>query len=133
MFSALGRFSNKYRYFILAGWVVLTAVMALAAPPLAEVGTTDQSQFLPEDTESTIARDLLDTKFAAAADEAESSVVIIVYNQAGLSEQDTDRARSLHDWLARSMRNDLGDPSKNPACTRCSPSLRAIASVAASV
>jgi len=100
MFSALGRFSNKYRYFILVGWVVLTAVMALAAPPLAEVGTTDQSQFLPEDTESTIARDLLDTKFAAAADEAESSVVIIVYNQAGLSEQDTDRARSLHDWLA---------------------------------
>jgi RND superfamily putative drug exporter len=99
MFSALGRFSEKYRYFILAGWVVLTAVMALAAPQLAEVGTTDQSQFLPEDTESTIARNLLETKFAAAADEAESSAVIVVYNEKGLEQPDMERAERLHDWL----------------------------------
>ncbi len=102
MFSVLGRFSNKYRYFILAGWVILTAVMVVAAPQLSEVGVTDQSQFLPENSESTIARNLLDTKFAASDDSVESSAVIVVYNEAGLGQPDIDRARSLHDWLISS-------------------------------
>jgi RND superfamily putative drug exporter len=99
MFSALGRFASKYRYLILAGWVALTAVMFIFAPKLSEVGVTDQSQFLPQNSESTIANDLLETKFAASTREAPSSAVIVVYDAAGLNQQDMDRAKSLRDWL----------------------------------
>jgi RND superfamily putative drug exporter len=99
MFSALGRFALRHRYPVLAGWVVLTAVMFIFAPKLSKVGVTDQSQFLPQNSESTIANDLLEKKFAASSREAPSSTVIVVYDEAGLNQQDMDRARALHDWL----------------------------------
>jgi RND superfamily putative drug exporter len=99
MFSVLGRFANRQRYFILAGWVFLTAVMGIAAPQLSKVGVTDQSQFLPQNSESTIARYLLDTKFAASTEAPESSAVIVVFNAVGLGQPDMGRAKRLHDWL----------------------------------
>ncbi len=98
MFSGLGRFAHKYKYFIVAGWVVLTAVLFLTAPKLSEVGITDQSQFLPQDTESARARDILDTKFANI-DQSSSNALIVVYNESGLNQADMDRAESVRNWL----------------------------------
>ncbi len=99
MFSALGRFAYRHRYPVLAGWVALAALMFIFAPKLSQVGVTDQSQFLPQNSESTIANNLLETKFAASSREAPSSAIVVVYDQAGLNQQDMDRARTLRDWL----------------------------------
>ncbi len=98
MFSRFGRFAHKYKYFILAGWVILTAIFVITAPSLSEVGVTDQSQFLPENSPSATVRELLDTKFGTISDTT-SSALIVVYNENGLNQQDMDRALAVRDWL----------------------------------
>ncbi|MBN1160773.1 MAG: MMPL family transporter [Dehalococcoidales bacterium] len=97
MFSALGSFAHKYRFYILACWLVITIFLVFQAPPLSEVGVTDQSQFLPEKTESVYARNLLNEKFGSGVQE--SSGLIVVYNEQGLNQQDMDEALKLRNWL----------------------------------
>lgn len=99
MFSLFGRFARKYRYFIVAGWFVLAALLFFLAPKLSEVGVTDQSQFLPEKTQSKQVRDLLNAKFPAFSESSSSTALIVVYNEKGPTQQDTDRAKSIRDWL----------------------------------
>jgi RND superfamily putative drug exporter len=99
VFSAIGRFVHKYKFVILAGWAVLAIALVITAPKLSQVGVTDQSQFLPENTESSYARSLLNTKFALASQASSSSALVVVYNEKGLNQQDMDRAKGLHDWL----------------------------------
>jgi len=97
MFSALGRFAHKYRFYILGCWLAITIFLVFQAPTLSEVGITDQSQFLPEKTESVYARDLLNEKFGSGAQE--TSGTIVVYNEQGLNQQDMDQALKLRNWL----------------------------------
>ncbi len=97
MFAAFGRFALKYKYYILAVWLALTAFMVIQAPLLSEVGVTDQSQFLPKQTESVFARNLIDEKFSTY--ESSASSIIVVYNPEGLNDADMSRAKALHDWL----------------------------------
>jgi RND superfamily putative drug exporter len=101
MFSTFGSFARKYRYYILAVWLVLTVFLVFQAPPLSEVGVTDQSQFLPEKTESVYARDLLNEKFRTGnvTANATSSGLIVVYNEQGLNEQNMNQAATLRNWL----------------------------------
>jgi RND superfamily putative drug exporter len=99
MFSTLGRTAQKYKFIILAVWIILAAVLELTAPKLSQVGVTDQSQFLPQNTESAFARELLNTKFGTASQSSSSTALIIAYNEKGLSQADMDRARKLRDWL----------------------------------
>ncbi len=98
MFSVFGRFALKYKWYIIAVWLALTAFMMIQAPSLSQVGVTDQSQFLPEKTESVYARNLLNEKFLATSNTS-SSGLIVVYNAKGLTEQDMNQAKQLHDWL----------------------------------
>jgi RND superfamily putative drug exporter len=104
MFSTLGRFAHKYRFYILACWVAITIFLVFQSPPLSEVGVTDQSQFLPEKTESVYARDLLNEKFGSGAQE--STGIIVVYNEQGLNQQNMDQASKLRNWLISDNRPD---------------------------
>ncbi len=97
MFARFGRFAQKYKWYILAFWLVLAVFMVIQAPLLSEVGVTDQSQFLPSKTESVTARNLIDEKFGTST--SETSGIIVVYNATGLTSQDKNNAKALHDWL----------------------------------
>jgi RND superfamily putative drug exporter len=99
MFAVLARFANKYKAFIIAGWILITAVFYFTAPSLSKVGVTDQSQFLPEDTQSSHVRELLKTKFATDAETSASSALIVIYNENGLTEEDDNRAKALRTWM----------------------------------
>ncbi|MFA5308544.1 MAG: MMPL family transporter [Dehalococcoidales bacterium] len=99
MFSRFSLFAHKYKYYILAGWVILAALFFFFAPSLEEVGVTDQSQFLPEKTESAHVRDLLTAKFPAYSETSSSTAIIVVYNENGLGQADEARAKDLRDWL----------------------------------
>ena len=101
MFAKLGQFTQKYKYFIIAVWIILTAVLTITAPKLSEVGITDQSQFLPSNTESARARDIIETKFENV-EESPSSIIIVTYNEAGLSQEDMDRSRAIYEYLVSS-------------------------------
>ncbi|NIV35017.1 MAG: hypothetical protein GWN58_37840, partial [Anaerolineae bacterium] len=49
MFERLGHAVAKYRFFVIAAWIVAAGVLTLLAPGLDEVSSSDQSDFLPED------------------------------------------------------------------------------------
>ncbi len=58
MFAALGRFTVRFRWLIIAGWIVATVVLAMALPSLSSVEKSSNSQFLPATSASVKAGDL---------------------------------------------------------------------------
>jgi putative drug exporter of the RND superfamily len=99
MFSLLAKFVSKYAILITLFWVALAVAFFLMAPTLREVGVTEESQFLPQNTESTYARELLKEKFPATAEASKSTGILVMYNEQGLTEQDMQEAKAIHDWL----------------------------------
>jgi RND superfamily putative drug exporter len=101
MFSALSNFTIKYRIPIIIIWVVAAVVLFLFSPKLSEVGVTDQSQFLPQNTQSAEASKLLKEKFASSTVPS-STGIIVIYNPDGLSAVNMQEAHAIHDWLVSS-------------------------------
>ncbi len=99
MFSFLARNISKYRFYVVVFWVIIAAGFAFAAPQLSQVGVTDESQFLPQDTESSAARAILDEKFPAA-DAPAGTATIVFYKPDGLTEADIQATKEARDWLA---------------------------------
>ncbi|MCW2755138.1 MAG: hypothetical protein JWQ32_2549 [Marmoricola sp.] len=64
MFAALGRFVNRFPWYIIGAWVVLAIVVAMFAPKLSS--TQDTSSFLPSKYESIKATDLQTKAFPTA-------------------------------------------------------------------
>ena len=63
MFERLGSLTFKFRFAILVAWTAAAIVALAFAPSLAKVGSTDQSSFLPPETESIRARVALERAF----------------------------------------------------------------------
>jgi RND superfamily putative drug exporter len=99
MFAFLASFSHRFKWGIVLIWLAAAITLFLVAPKLSEVGVTDQSQFLPQDTESAMASTILEEKFATSSQTAPSSGLIVIYNDQGLSDTDMQHAQQLHDWL----------------------------------
>jgi RND superfamily putative drug exporter len=100
MFAALARVTAKFRLFIILFWLVLSAVMIIFAPSLSKVGVTDDTQFLPRNTESIQAETLIKSKFTGAIDSSVGSALVVVHNPVGLNEDDNRIARELCSWLS---------------------------------
>jgi RND superfamily putative drug exporter len=49
MFQWLGHWVARYRFLVIAIWIIAAVVLTLLAPGLNEVSSSDQSDFLPED------------------------------------------------------------------------------------
>ncbi len=62
MFAALGRFTVRFRWPIIAGWMVATVLLALFLPSLSSVEKSSNSQFLPS-TAASVRADGLATPF----------------------------------------------------------------------
>jgi RND superfamily putative drug exporter len=125
MFQRLGRFDFRFRYAIVAVWAAL-AIGALAfAPSLAQVGSTDQSTFLPARAESVQARDLVARAFPG---EDSAGVATIAFSRAsGLTAADHAYIAETAAWLTGSdappaLRNVV----KNVATADAHPELEAM-------
>jgi len=55
LFAALGRFTVRHRWLIIAGWVIVTVVLATLLPSLSSVEKSSDSQFLPSSSPSVVA------------------------------------------------------------------------------
>jgi putative drug exporter of the RND superfamily len=99
MFKFLSRWDARYKYPIILFWIVLTVVLVSLAPSLSKVGVTDDSQFLPRDTESIMAQQLIKTRFASAAATPPGSALVVVHNPQGLKDPDLAVARAFNAWL----------------------------------
>ena len=58
LFAALGRFTVRYRWLIIAAWVIVTVVLVTVLPSLSSVEQNSNSQFLPSSSASAKAGDL---------------------------------------------------------------------------
>jgi RND superfamily putative drug exporter len=99
MFAKVARFTSRYKIPIVVVWIVLALALLRLAPSLAKVGITDDTQFLPQNADSSQALALLKEKFGTAIDEPSGSALIVVYDPQGLSTGDMQEAQNLHDWL----------------------------------
>ena len=52
LFAALGRFTVRFRWLIIAGWIMVTVVLTMALPSLSSVEKNSNSQFLPSSAPS---------------------------------------------------------------------------------
>ena len=102
IFSKIAIFSQRYRVFVVIFWLIAAAGLYFLAPSFSSVSTTDEAQFLPQDTESAMARAMLKEKFANTAQGDSSSGTVIVYNANGLSDKDLQDSQAIRDWLVSS-------------------------------
>jgi len=102
MFTKLAEFTRKYRIIITAVWLAAAAILFLAAPKLSKVGVTDDSAFLPQNTESAKASALLKDKFVSTTTASAGNAVIVIHDGKGLSAADNQEAKTIHDWLVSS-------------------------------
>jgi putative drug exporter of the RND superfamily len=102
IFSAISGFAQKYRILIVIFWLAAAAAIFLSAPNFADVAVTDDSQFLPQNTESSEAAKLLKEKFATSDSVAESGCIVVIYNANGWTEQDNQDAQAIRNWLVSS-------------------------------
>jgi putative drug exporter of the RND superfamily len=98
MFNKIGGFAVKYRLWIIIFWALLALDMYFFAPSLSEVGTMNESNFLPRDSESLRARELISEYFPQ--DQSGSTVTLVFYNPDKISEEDKIYAKQVGDWLA---------------------------------
>ncbi len=81
MFARLGSFATRFRWFIIAAWVVVALVLTLVAPNINDVAVSDQRAFLPSSALSLDASEALKRYFPDRA--SPSSAVVVVDAGAG--------------------------------------------------
>jgi RND superfamily putative drug exporter len=65
LFANLGRLTVRFRWLIIAGWIVVTVVLSVALPSISSVEKSSNSQFLPATTPSVVAG-VLDAPFGSS-------------------------------------------------------------------
>lgn len=100
MFARLGSFSVRYRWFIIAGWVLIAAVLTIVAPNINQVSVSDQRAFLPSSAPSLQAHEIVAKYFPDRI--SPSSALLVI--EAGEGERVDQGAgaefeRSLTEWL----------------------------------
>ena len=76
MFGWLGHWVARYRFLVIAIWIIAAVVLTLLAPGLDEVSSSDQSDFLPEDAPFVHAQELQARAFPEQSTASSSMVVV---------------------------------------------------------
>ncbi len=76
MFARLGSFAVRFRWYIIAAWVIAAVLLTLVAPNIDDVAVTDQRAFLSPDVPSLQANELLKKYFPDQV--ALSSAVLVI-------------------------------------------------------
>jgi RND superfamily putative drug exporter len=76
MFARLGSFSTRFRWYIIAAWVIVAAVLTLLAPNINDVAVSDQRAFLPSSAPSLDASGVVKKYFPDRV--SPSSAVIVI-------------------------------------------------------
>jgi RND superfamily putative drug exporter len=97
MFERLGSFAFRFRFLVVVGWAAAAIAAGAFAPSLAEVGSTDQSSFLPATTESIQARATLERAFP---NEVSAGSATVTFSRAsGLTAADSAYIGQVGSWI----------------------------------
>ena len=89
MFERIARFVVARPWWVIAGWLVVAAVVIGLAPSISSVTNSDQAAFLPSSAESARAAELARQAFPDANG---ASAVVVVKRSDGAALTDSDRA-----------------------------------------
>jgi RND superfamily putative drug exporter len=108
MFERLGRAVLRFRWLFIIFWIAAAVAFGVLGPSLSEVGSADETSFLPADAESLTARQIIRTSFPA--DSAPSQALIVFSRTDGLTDADRAAIEGLRSWFEGSSRpsNILG-------------------------
>jgi putative drug exporter of the RND superfamily len=81
MFARLGPFAVRFRWFIIAAWILLAVLLTVLAPNINSVAVSDQRAFLPASTPSLAAGEVVQKYFPDRV--SKSSAVVVVDAGAG--------------------------------------------------
>lgn len=114
MFASLGRFVTRFRWYVIAAWVLLAVVVASTAPALES--TQDNSEFLPDHYESIQAMELQTEKFSEAFS---PGAFLIIEREDGdeLTPDDIAAANAL----AEEITPELGEKTFQPIVVTADP------------
>jgi len=98
MFERLGGLVLRLRFVFAAGWLVAAVGFGLLAPSLSQVGSADETSFLPADAESLAARQVAAAAFPS--DAAPSQALIVFSRDRGLTDGDRAAIEGLRAWMA---------------------------------
>jgi len=103
MFARLGSFATRFRWFIIAGWILLAVVLTLVAPNINDVGVSDQRAFLPSSAPSLDANALV-AKYFPERTSPSSAVIVLDAGAGNRADQGPLLAfvQSLTGWLTGS-------------------------------
>lgn len=102
MFDRLGRLVLRLRFVLAAVWVVGAIAFGVLGPSLAQVGSADETSFLPKNAQSLAARNVLAAAFPN--DSAPSTALIVFSRQSGLTDADRAAIESLSGWFEGTSR-----------------------------
>lgn len=86
MFHGYTRFISKYRWFVIAAWLLLTVASVLGLPNLSHVVAHENTTFLP--TSSSVVQTQQLVNQVDPQHQSKSSAVVSIHNQAGLTSAD---------------------------------------------
>jgi putative drug exporter of the RND superfamily len=101
MFARLGSFAMRFRWLIIAAWVVVAAVLTLVAPNIDDVAVSDQRSFLPSSAPSLDAHEMV-TKYFPDRISPSSAVLVIDTGVGGRVDEGepADFVADLTAWLS---------------------------------
>jgi RND superfamily putative drug exporter len=97
MFDRLGKFVPRLRFLFLAAWVAGAVFFGIFGPSLTEVGSADETSFLPKDAQSLAARHVVAEAFPG--DSAPSQTLIVFERQGGLTDADHNSIEGLRSFM----------------------------------
>jgi RND superfamily putative drug exporter len=90
MMQKLGAFITKYRWWVIAVWVIVSVAITAFAPKLSSVTSSDQTSFLPSRYESVQAQKIAEKSFPESKDDVE---ILLVQRKDGGKLTSTDQAK----------------------------------------
>jgi RND superfamily putative drug exporter len=98
MMQKLGAFITKYRWWVIAVWVIVSVAITAFAPKLSSVTSSDQTSFLPSRYESVQAQKIAEKSFPESKDDVE---ILLVQRKDGgkLTSADQAKIQQIADGL----------------------------------
>ena len=97
MFDRLGWLVLRFRFVLVAGWVVGAVAFGLLGPSLSQVGSADETSFLPKSAESLAARNVVAEAFPN--DSAPSTALVVFSRSGGLTDADRAAIEGMRAWF----------------------------------
>jgi RND superfamily putative drug exporter len=123
MFRRLSAFAERRAPFVVLAWVVGAVALVLTAPSLQDVGTVDQTAFLPSSAPSQQADRLLRRLYP---DDPSAEAAILVFSRpGGLQPVDRDHIGQVVEFArSRAMRGDVKSVQSVSTAPELAPGLR---------